>query len=131
LENGFSMNESKKKASKPGGKNRTQKLAHTVTEVMGGNFLTRENVVKQLPFLIFIVLLSLFYIGNSYSSEKLAIKIERIKKSNEELRYEQILMKSKLMHYSRQSEVAKKLVDTGLKESTIPPYKIIVKSTKD
>jgi hypothetical protein len=125
------MNESKKKASKPGGKNRTQKLAHTVTEVMGGNFLTRENVVKQLPFLIFIVLLSLFYIGNSYSSEKLAIKIERIKKSNEELRYEQILMKSKLMHYSRQSEVAKKLVDTGLKESTIPPYKIIVKSTKD
>ncbi|MBE0663177.1 MAG: hypothetical protein IH597_12020 [Bacteroidales bacterium] len=125
------MNESAKNADKTGGKNRTQKVAHSVTEVMGGNFLTREYVVKQLPFLIFIVLLSLLYIANSYSSEKLAIKTERLKKANEELRYEQILMKSKLMHYSRQSEVARKLKDTGLKESTIPPHKIIVKTTQD
>lgn len=125
------MNEPTKKASTTGGKNRTQKVAYSVTEVIGGNFLNRENVVKQLPFLIFLVLLSLLYIGNSYSSEKLVINIERIKKANQELRYEQILMKSKLMHYSRQTEVARKLIETGLKESTIPPHKIIVKTNKN
>jgi hypothetical protein len=117
------MNEFRKK-EKPAGKS-TQRVARSVTGVFRGTFLTRENVVKQLPFLIFTMIIALVYISNSYSSEKLALSIERIKKENEVLRYEHILMKSQLMDYSRQSEVAKKLNGTGLKESTVPPYKIL------
>jgi hypothetical protein len=119
------MNEFKKKEKS--GSNRTQRVARSVTGVIGGTFLTREDVTRQLPFLIFIVVLALVYISNSYSSEKLALTIERVKKENEVLRYEHISMKSQLMDYSRQSEVAKKLKGTGLKESTTPPHKIFYK----
>lgn len=119
------MNEYRKKEKT--GSQRSVMVARSVTGVFKGTFLTRENVVKQLPFLIFVVGLALIYISNSYSAEKLALTIEKIKKENEVLRFEHISMKSQLMDYSRQSEVAKKLEGTGLKESTVPPQKIYAK----
>jgi len=112
---------SKKKKSE---NNRSQRVARSVTGVIAGTFLTRENVVKQLPYLIFIVVMAMIYISNSYGAEKRAIAIERIKKENEVLRYEHVLMKSKLMNYSRPPEVARKLQGTGIRESVIPPQKI-------
>jgi len=110
---------------------RSKKVAHSVAGVFAGTFLTAETVVKQLPFLVFIVALALLYISNSYSTERLVLRIENVKKENQVLRYEHILMKSKLMDYSRQSEVAKKLIGTGLKESTVPPYKIFTGQIKN
>jgi hypothetical protein len=111
-------------------KKRSQRVARSVTGVITGSFLTRENVVRQLPFLIFIVILALVYISNSYSAEKLAMTIESVKKENEVLRYEHILMKSKLMDYSRQPEIARKLKDLGVKESIVPPQKIYTNRKK-
>lgn len=110
---------------------RSKQVARSVAGIFAGTFLSRENVIRQLPFLAFIVALALIYISNSYSTEKLVIRIENVKKDNQVLRYEHILMKSRLMHYSRQSEVARKLKGTGLKESTVPPHKIFSSQLKN
>jgi hypothetical protein len=95
--------------------------------IIEGTILTRENVVKQLPFLIYIVLMAVLYIANSYNAEKVIIESAKTKKLNEEYRYSYISTHSKLMNVSRQSELAHKLVTTGLKELKAPPHKIILK----
>jgi hypothetical protein len=58
-------------------------------------------------------------------------QIEAVKKELKELRYEQITTRSELMYISKQSEVARRLKVTGLKESTVPPEKILIRNTEE
>lgn len=99
--------------------------------ILQGTILTREKVVNQLPFLFYIVLIAVLYIANSYNADKAIIESTRIKKANEEYRYAYISTHSRLMNVSRQSELAHKLVNTGLKELKVPPRKIIVPGKND
>jgi cell division protein FtsL len=39
-------------------------------DVLDGSLLTRGAVVKQFPFVIFLVILAVIYIGNRYHAEK-------------------------------------------------------------
>jgi len=97
--------------------------------IMDGTILTKKNLVKHLPFFFYIFLLAIIYIANTFQSQKKAIAISNLKKEINELKYEQITTQSKLMYLSRQSEVVKKIQTSGLKEATIPPYKIIMEAT--
>jgi hypothetical protein len=99
--------------------------------ILQGTILTREKVVKQLPFLIYMVMIAVLYIANSYNADKGIIESVRLKKANEEYRYAYISTHSKLMNVSRQSELAHKLITTGLKELKVPPRKIIVPEKED
>ncbi|MCS6975318.1 MAG: FtsL-like putative cell division protein, partial [Cyclobacteriaceae bacterium] len=45
----------------------------------------------------------------------------------EDLRADYITAKSELMYASKQSEVARKVAPLGLKESLVPPFKIVLK----
>jgi len=97
-----------------------------VLSVLDGTILTRDKVVGNLRFLFYIMLIAILYIANSYYAEKKVIEIEKIKKEIKELRSENITTKSRLMFYSRQSEVVKRIGPYGIKESLIPPRKIFV-----
>ncbi len=69
----------------------------------------------------------MFYIANTYYAEKKERDIQALRKSLKELRYEYITARSELMKESQQSEVAIKLTDTDIKESRVPPVKVINK----
>jgi len=99
-----------------------------VLRLLDGSFMTRENVVDLLPFLLFVSLIGIIYISNSYYSEKNIIRMNVISNELKELRSEYITTKSELMFKSKQSEVAKAVAETGLKESVVPPKKIVVTS---
>ncbi|NLN95011.1 MAG: hypothetical protein GX128_02435 [Bacteroidales bacterium] len=112
----------KKEAPK---KKRGNVIASSFAWVISGTILTKKNVVKQLPFLIMLMVFSLIYIGNIYSTEKLIRMVNKLERENKELYYKHIVMKSKLTReFNRQSEVAKKLTGTGVKEAVVPPQKI-------
>ena len=96
-----------------------------VQSVLDGTILTRDKVVKSIPFVFYITFLAILYIANSYYAEKKIIEIEKIKKELKELRSENITTQAKLMYYSRQSEVVKRIEQYGIKESLVPPKKII------
>lgn len=111
-----------------------KKQAHKVFvrsafDVINGNFLTNKSSLKQAPFVLFLTVVALFYIANSYYAERKIRQINKINNELKELRSEYITSKSKLMFVSKQSEVAKTAEEMGLpiKESTTPPGKIIVK----
>jgi hypothetical protein len=90
------------------------------------NYFEEGFPVQHLPKIIFVVALSLFYIGNTHYAEKTVRKINQMQAEVEDLRADYTTMKSDLMFASKQSEVAKKVKQYGLQESLKPPYKIVV-----
>ena len=106
------------------------KVGGRIKGLLEGSFLAKEKVTKMLPFLIFLTLLGLILIYSSNIANRTVIEISRTKKQIEEYRYSYINTKSKLLQTSKQSEIAKRLVNRGIKESKIPPRKIIITSTK-
>jgi len=115
------------KEQKPIGEATVKKNEKSFQAVLGGTFLAREKVVKFLPYLLFLTFLAMIYISNIFLSERNQRAIERTHEELKELDYDFKSEKSKLMFQSKPSEVARKLENTGIKESTEPPAKIIIK----
>jgi len=82
--------------------------------------------VKFMPYIIYITLVGIFYIGNTHYAEKTSRKINKLQNEVEELRADYTTLKANFMKDSKQSEVAEKVKRLGLEESIVPPYKIDV-----
>ncbi|MDQ3192510.1 MAG: FtsL-like putative cell division protein [Bacteroidota bacterium] len=103
------------------------KIISSILDVVNGNFLTNESVVGLLPFILFLTMIALVYISNGYYAENKVRAINNMTNELKELRSEYITTKSELMFRSKQSEVASSLEKYGIKESVVPPRKIVVK----
>lgn len=87
--------------------------------------LSKETATDALPFLLFLSLLGMIYIGNRHNAENNIRKIDGLSKEVKELSWDFKTTKADLMFRSRQTEVIKK-VDSllGLKVSVEPPIKL-------
>ncbi len=92
------------------------------------NMLKPENLVKNIPYFLFLVFLAMLYIGNTHSVEGTVRKIDRMKTELKEARWNYMSAKSELMYKSKQTEVAKAVEHIGLKELTHPPQKIVTQN---
>lgn len=101
----------------------------SVKDFLDGSLIANDFVVRQLPFIVFLVFLAFIYIGNRYHAEKVVRKNAELQKEINELRAEAITISSELMFISKQSEVVKRVKQRGLdlEESVEPPQKIIIK----
>ena len=99
-------------------------LLDRLTSVDG---LFREGLpVRFLPHLLFVMLLTLLYIGNTHYGNRMNRSIQRLKQETEDLRADYTTLKSDYMEASKQSEVARKVAAFGLVESSSPPFRITV-----
>ena len=100
----------------------------SIKDFIGGSFLTSENVIKQIPYILFLTLIAIIYIGNRYQAEKIVRETVVLQNEVKELRAEAITTTSELMYISKQSEVAKLVEKKGLdlKEAVVPPKKIVI-----
>ncbi len=94
--------------------------------ILEGSFLVQTNVVKFLPFILFLTFLAVIYIYNSNFANKTVVKIAKLKKQNEEYRYDYVNTRALLMQLTTQSEIADRLKKSGLKETKEPAKKIII-----
>jgi len=117
---GQATKQTKSKGKASGGK---------VKSILEGSFLARDKVIRLLPFLLFLTAIGLLYIFNSNYADHTIISISKTKRQIEEQRFEYINTKSKLMQTTRQTEIAKRLQNSGLKESKTPPRKILIEQT--
>ena len=102
-------------------RNKISQAAHVILD---GSFLTREKVIKLIPFILYLMLLAIVHVANSYRAEKTWFEINALKNQMDELRYHYITSKSDLMSIGKQSEVTLRLKETGIKEATVPPVKL-------
>ena len=99
---------------------------YSLKEMITGSVLAKEQVAKQIPFLIFLTLLGIIYIANRYHAEHLVRQTVKMQQTLDELRSESITTASELMFASRQSQVYKLVKENhlDLKESTVPPARV-------
>jgi Bacteriodetes cell division protein (FtsL-like) len=98
-------------------------------DLISGAILTRTAVLRQLPFILFLVFMAIAYITNRYHAEKITRKTIELQEELNELRAQYTSTASELMFLSRQSQVLRLVEENnlGLKESRVPPKKIIRK----
>lgn len=87
--------------------------------------------IRYIPYILFITGLGIFYIGNIHYADKNIRRLEQLKHEVNDMRSEYTTLNADYMYKSKQSEVARKVESLELYESTVPPYKIIVKEDEE
>lgn len=105
-----------------------KRVSKSLHDILGGDYLSKEFVISNIPFMLYIAVLAIIYIGNTYYAEKTFKEIEKTKTELKELRFQYLTTKSSLMFFSKQSEIASRVEKSGLKLSTVPPYRIFYSS---
>lgn len=106
------------------------KVIRSVANVVSGSFLSQENTLKNFPFVLFLSFLAICYITYGYYSDDQVRKVNKLTSEIKELRTRYIVAKDSLVIKSKQTEVARALEHTGIKESIVPPQKILIKTEK-
>lgn len=82
--------------------------------------------VRFLPQILFVTLLSVFYIGNRHYADKTIREITVLEREVDELRADYMTLKADYMLATKRSEVAGNARKIGLQKSEVPPLKILV-----
>ncbi len=100
----------------------------SVKDILGANLLSREVVIRQIPFLLFIASALVLYILNQYRGENVMSQIMTLEKRVREMRAESVSAAFDLQEMSKQSEVSRMIIEQELllKEAKTPPYKIVM-----
>lgn len=112
--------------AKPAGKASQARLPRGLISVLNGTFLTRENVLGNMPFILFCAGLMVLYIGYGYHTERIVRELHNTNVQVKEQRSEYITVRARLEQEERQSHVARGIKELGLEESRVPPVKIPV-----
>ena len=104
------------------------KVVGSVASVFSGNFLSKELILKNIPFILFLSVLAICYIANGYYADDQIRKVNKLTSEIKELRTQYIVVKDSLVMKSKQTEVARSLAKMGvdIKISVVPPKKIVV-----
>ena len=95
-----------------------------VMTILGGKFLVKEKFSKQFPFMVYITLLLMAIITNTYIAEAKNRELAEDTQKLNELQVEYIQVRSDIMAASKQSVLAKKLEGCGIKEAIVPLKRI-------
>jgi hypothetical protein len=95
-----------------------------LTQFFTKGFINSETATRALPFVLFLALLGMIYIGNRHLAEKNIRDIDKIGKQVKELSWDYKTTKAELAFKSTLTEVAKRADTLGVKESVEPPQKI-------
>ena len=118
------MNELKAKADivKP-----KKSKKRTLAKVVTGEFLSRNEIINNIPFISFLGLLLVVLIAWGYYTETVGKKEVQLEQELGELNSEFFSLGVEYNKLSRQTQVSERLKGSDLKESNIPPKKIKVK----
>jgi hypothetical protein len=84
-------------------------------------YFNYENIVKNIPFILFLSVLAVAYIYNGHYADKLSRRISNSEKNVKELEYEYKTIKSEVIFRSKPTEMIKAVAPMGLKELKAPP----------
>lgn len=114
-------NKATKKSSK-----RTAK-ANPFVQILNGDFLAKEFVINNLPFVFYVVFLLILLVSKGYYGKQLAKDIDTSQKELDAATAEFVESKAKLEEETRRIELVNQLSPRGLKETTKPAKVIRIK----
>ena len=107
-------------------KSKNKRRKKNAMDVLGGGFLIKEKFSKQFPFMVYVTVLLMAIITNTYIAEERNRELTKTSKRLNDLQVEYVQLKSAIMDASKQSVLVKRLAGTGLKEATEPLKRINV-----
>lgn len=98
----------------------------SLRSILGGDILANDFFKRQTRLLILIMILTVLYIDNRYSSQQELIEIDRLKKELTDIKYDALTRSSELMEKSRQSRIEEYISteESRLQTATNRPYLI-------
>jgi hypothetical protein len=84
-------------------------------------YFNYENIVKNIPFILFLSVIAVAYIYNGHYADKLSRRISTSEKNVKELEYEYKTIKSEVIFRSKPTEMINAVAPMGLKELKEPP----------
>jgi hypothetical protein len=98
----------------------------SIRSILGGDILANDFFKRQTSLLILIMVLTILYIDNRYTSQQEMIEIDRLKKELTDIKYDALTRSSELMEKSRQSRIEEYISteESHLETSTCRPYLI-------
>ena len=101
----------------------------SIRSILGGDILANDFFKRQTSLLILLMILTILYIDNRYTSQQELIEIDRLKKELTDIKYNALTRSSELMEKSRQSRIEEYISteESHLETATNRPYLI----TKD
>ena len=103
--------------------------ALTLRKILGGDILNTTTIRKQLWLFLLITFFLFIYISNRYSCQIALIKIDRLTKELQDVKYKSLSSNSQITERSRESHVLQLLrnsKDTTIRMSDQPPYMVNV-----
>jgi hypothetical protein len=105
-------------------------IKENIFDILRGEFLTREDSLKNWMFMLFILSLLLLMIASSHNSDREVMEIAKLNKEVKELRAQFVDLRSKSMKMKLESAIKNKVFVLGLISSENPPQVIKVISKK-
>ena len=98
----------------------------SIRSILGGDILANDFFKRQTSLLILIMILTILYIDNRYTSQQELIEIDRLKKELTDFKYDALTRSSELMEKSRQSRIEEYISteESHLETATNRPYLI-------
>ena len=98
----------------------------SIRSILGGDILANDFFKRPTRLLILIMILTVLYIDNRYSSQQELIEIDKLKKDLIDIKYDALTRSSELMEKSRQSRIEEYISteDSRLQTATSRPYLI-------
>ncbi len=90
---------------------------NALTQILNGEFLTREFVLNNLSFIFFIIFLLLLIVGKGYYGKQLSKDVDKTQAELDEKNAEFIEAKARLEMKTRRFRLVKRLSPQGLKET--------------
>lgn len=92
--------------------------------------ISYKGIVKNVPYLAFIVLLGVFYIANNNAAIETQRELDKQQKLLKELNWRNMDAQSKLMNAGMEAEIIRKGAVIGVKPLMMPAYKISIDTSK-
>ena len=100
---------------------RQNQIGSVLREVLSGEVLAREALVRQVPFMLYLCLLTILYLGLGYQAERILREKQHVTEQLEEAVAEEKTLRSDFESQLQQSRLATSTAELGLEQPTTPP----------
>ncbi len=101
-------------------------IRKSFVHVFGGSVLTEDFFLRNMRFILVLVLVMILFISHRYTVLQGMSDVERLQQKLKDVKYEALTISSSLTEASRQGEIEKRVEEAGLdlKVSNEPVYYI-------
>lgn len=106
-------------------------VSEMIISILSGNILSRSEVTRTYPYMIFISVLAFIYIANIFRTQSIYREHAALTEQVKKLRAESMTIASEKMKATRQSNIMVELARRGIPlEESLAPNKVIPKIQK-